>query len=84
MRLAIGLLLAAGVLAALTGCVQPDVEPVKIMVPVPCITERPAEPTYPKIEADDGLFVRVQKLLAERELRIAYEGELKAVLSACE
>lgn len=69
---------------ALASCATKPVEPVKIMVPVPCITQRPAPPVLPRIVADDTLFQRVQKLLAERELRIAYEGELEAALAACE
>lgn len=58
-------------------------EPVKVAIPVDCKVKQIVEPTYPTILPGDGLFVRVQKLLAERELRIAYEGELKAANSAC-
>jgi hypothetical protein len=56
---------------------------IRIPVPVPCVAERPARPDYPVIKDGDSIFVRVQKLLAERELRRAYEGELEAALAAC-
>ena len=76
--------LAALIGLALSACARtPPPEPVKVMVPTPCLKEKVAEPVYPVALPGDGLFVRVQKLLAERELRIAYEGELKAAESAC-
>jgi hypothetical protein len=75
-------LLAVGL--ALTSCAPKHVDPVKVMVPVPCVTTKPVRPSYPTVRADAGLFERVQQLLAERELRRAYEGELEATLSACD
>lgn len=70
---------------AMAGCSRtPPPEPVKVMVPVPCISTMPAKPVYPEVNGDAGLFERVQTLLADRELRIAYEGQLEAALSACD
>lgn len=70
---------------ALPACGRtPPPEPIKVMVPVPCVTNKPVKPNYPEARPDAGLFERVQTLLAERELRIAYEGELEASLSACD
>lgn len=50
---------------------------------VPCPSPVVPEPDYPKVRPEDGLFVRVQALLAERELRKAYEAELRAALGKC-
>ena len=70
-------------LILLAGCAHKTPEPQLIPVPTPCISKQPAKPNYPTVAPDAGLFERVQALLAERELRIAYEGEMEAVLSAC-
>lgn len=67
---------------ALTACSTKTVE-IKIPIPVPCITETIAEPTYPIIKQEAGIFERVKVLLAERELRRGYEIKLRAALSAC-
>jgi hypothetical protein len=68
---------------ALSACAsKPPVE-VSIPVPVPCITTDIPEPVYPSVEADAGLYVRVQALLAERELRKGYEEQLKAAVAGC-
>lgn len=67
----------------LAGCATPQTRVVKLPIPVPCITETIKEPDYPTVEADAGLFERVQVLLAERELRQGYEAQLKAALAAC-
>ena len=53
------------------------------LIYVPCPPPVVPEPDYPKAKPDDGLFVRVQALLAERELRKAYEAELRAALGKC-
>ena len=68
---------------AVASCAHMPPEPVKVMVPVECKVKVVAEPIYPVVQPGDGLFVRVQKLLAERELRIAYASELKAANAAC-
>lgn len=69
---------------ALAGCSSQEVIRVQVPVPVPCITETIEEPVYPTVVADAGLFERVKVLLAERELRRAYEVKLKAALAGCE
>lgn len=76
-------ILATPALAVASCTHTPPPEPVKVVVPVECKVKVVAEPSYPVVQPGDGLFVRTQKLLAERELRIAYEGELKAANSAC-
>lgn len=74
--LALGLVLSA--------CAHnPPPDPVKVIVPVPCAAKKPAQPTYPTVAPDAGIFDRVKALLVERELRIAYEGQLEATVSAC-
>ncbi len=70
-------------LLTLNACGVPRPQTVSVPVPVSCVSEIPARPDFPAVNKADGLFVRVQKLLAERELRIAYEGKLEAVLAAC-
>jgi hypothetical protein len=56
---------------------------VKIPVPVTCTTPAPKEPEYPAVDPGDGLFVRVQKLLAKATLRDGYEAQLKAWGEGC-
>lgn len=90
MRRAITLIPGTLALAALAACVGPRPDPVRIPVPVPCIEEAPAKPTYPVFYLAPGtgemeeLFARVQWLLAERELRMAYEAQMEAVIRACD
>jgi hypothetical protein len=67
----------------LAGCVTPQAKVIRMPIPVPCVTETIKEPDFPRVEADAGLFERVQVLLAERELRRGYEGQLKAAIAAC-
>lgn len=50
---------------------------------VPCPPPKIEEPVWPQVKPEDGIFVRVQALLAEREMRRAYEAELKAALGKC-
>jgi hypothetical protein len=66
---------------ALLGCAHgPKVE---IPVPVTCQTPAPKEPDYQVVKADDGLYIRVQKLLANEQLHTAYEAQLKAWGEGC-
>jgi hypothetical protein len=76
-------LICAALLLSACGRTPPP-EPIKVMVPVPCIATKPTKPVYPEAPEAAGLFERVQTLLAERELRMAYEGQLEAALSACD
>ena len=70
---------------ALGACSRtPPPEPVKVMVPTPCVSKKPERPNYPIVTPETGLFDRVKALLAERELRRAYEGELEATVNACD
>lgn len=68
---------------ALTACGGEKVIRVQVPVPVPCITETVAEPVYPTVGEDAGIYERVKVLLAERELRLGYEAKLKAQVAAC-
>jgi hypothetical protein len=77
------LLVFPPIFLAMTACATKPAVTVKIPVPVPCITGTIQEPVYPTVEADTGLFERVQALLAERELRMGYEAQLKAAVAAC-
>ena len=70
-------------LPLLAGCATKEPTQISIMVPVPCITEQVAEPIYPAVDKEAGIFERVKVLLAERELRIGYETKLKAMLAGC-
>lgn len=74
-------LVIAGVLALLGGCAT--TKEIKIPVPVTCKTPAPKEPDYPVVNPDDGLFVRVQKLLERDVLHEAYEGQLRAWGAGC-
>jgi len=73
----------AALLLAQGACGGKERPPVTVPVPVPCIKQMPEKPVYPTVGDGDGLFQRVQKLLAERELRIAYEQRMEATLEAC-
>jgi hypothetical protein len=77
------LILVAGAALAVACTRTPPPDPVKVVIPTPCLKQPVAKPAYPQVLPGDGLFTRVQKLLAERELRIAYEGEMEAAESAC-
>lgn len=70
----------AGISVILLGaCASPKKEYVYVACPPPVVPE----PEYPKVKPEDGIFVRVQALLVERELRKAYEAELRAALGKC-
>lgn len=55
---------------------------VKVPVPVPCVVENVEEPVYP-VATGQTLFERVKVLLAEIEMRKAYELKLKAAVAGC-
>lgn len=68
----------------LHGCASHSVPKiVQVPVPVTCKTPAPKEPDYPVAVEGDGLYVRVQKKLAEVELRKAYEKQLLAWGGGC-
>lgn len=80
----LGVLLAAFVAAALSGC---QTVPQRVLVPVamPCQAEKPRPPVWATdtLQADAGIFDQVKALLAERLQRIGYQSELEAVVDTC-
>lgn len=81
-----GLVLTLG-LAGCSGKVEPQVQYVRIEVPVqvPCRTPEVAVPPWAAagLRKTDSLEVRVRALLAERRQRIGYEHLLKAASESC-
>lgn len=71
----------------LAGCNHNPVIPgdVNIPIAVPCKVDTPAEPAYQfgNLTEADTIWTKVQVLLSDRQLSIAYETELKAALAAC-
>ena len=82
-----GLVLMLG-LAGCAGKVEPQVQYVRVEVPVqvPCHAPEVAVPAWATagLRRTDSLEVKVRALLAERRQRIGYEGQLKAAISACQ
>lgn len=76
------LLVLPPIFLALAGCTTTKVVEVKVPVPVPCVTEKVEEPVYP-VATGSTLFERVKVLLAEIEMRKAYELKLKAAVAGC-
>lgn len=83
------LLILSGALA-LAGCggrIEPQVQYVRVEVPVqvPCRAPEVAVPPWAAagLRKADSLEVKVRALLAERRQRIGYERELEASISAC-
>ncbi|WP_176514427.1 hypothetical protein [Pseudomonas faucium] len=75
---------------ALTGCsgrVEPQVQYVRVEVPVqvPCRAPEVAVPPWAAagLRKTDSLEVKVRALLAERRQRIGYEKGLEAAATAC-
>ena len=69
----------------LTGCAAPNLQPVKVAVPVPCqqtVPTRPAMPTE-ALASGTSLDAFIAAAIAEIERREGYEGELRAALDAC-
>ena len=82
-------LLIAGALA-LAGCggrVEPQVQHVRVEVPVqvPCRAPEVTVPAWAAagLRKTDSLEVKVRALLAERRQRIGYEKQLQAAIQAC-
>ncbi|MBI6945270.1 hypothetical protein JET76_28645 [Pseudomonas putida] len=83
----LGLLAGIALLAACAGKVEPQVQYVRVEVPVqvPC---RAPEVTVPPwaaagLRKTDSLEVKVRALLAERLQRMGYEVLLEAAVSSC-
>lgn len=87
-----GLACRSGILLtlALAGCagkVEPQVQYVRVEVPVqvPCRAPEIAVPAWAAagLRRTDSLEVKVRALLAERRQRIGYEKQLEAAVSSC-
>jgi hypothetical protein len=77
---------ALGVLAGLTGCAgAPQIQTVKVPVPVECREQTPARPAMPTeaLTRADTLDRKTAAALAEIDLREGYEGKLLAALQGC-
>ncbi|MDH2187988.1 MULTISPECIES: hypothetical protein [Pseudomonas] len=83
-----GVVLAGvALLAACAGRGEPQVQYVRVEVPVqvPCRAPEVAVPPWAAagLRKSDSLEVKVRALLAERSQRIGYEKELGASVAAC-
>lgn len=81
-------LLLAGFLALgglLASCGVAPVREVKVPVPVECRIDMPARPAMPTEALAPGVDLDrfSAAALAEIELRVGYEGELRAALAGC-
>ena len=75
------------VLAGCSGRTQPQVQYLRVEVPVqvPCRVPEVTAPSWAAagLRKSDSLEVKVRALLAERRQRIGYEKQLEAAVSAC-
>lgn len=82
------LILSALALASCGGRVIPQVQYVRVEVPVqvPCRAPEVAVPLWAAagLRKTDSLEVKVRALLAERRQRIGYERVLEAAVNACQ
>jgi len=56
---------------------------VKVVVPVPCKAAEPIRPSYRYAPPYIDIFDATRDLLGDREVGLAYEGELRIALEAC-
>ncbi|MFV2948032.1 hypothetical protein [Pseudomonas japonica] len=81
------LIMGAFALAGCAGQVEPQVQYVRVEVPVqvPCRAPEVAVPPWAAagLRKTDSLEVKVRALLAERRQRIGYERQLDAAIQAC-
>lgn len=63
----------------------PQIQTVKVPVPVECREKVPTRPAMPTdgLDVADSLLAKVKALLAEIELRQGYEDQLQAALGNC-
>ncbi|WP_347784202.1 hypothetical protein [Pseudomonas kurunegalensis] len=84
---AVGGLAGIALLAACAGRVEPQIQYVRVEVPVqvPCRAPEVAVPPWAAagLRKSDSLEVKVRALLAERRQRIGYEKQLEAAVRAC-
>lgn len=82
-----GVLAGIALLSACAGRVEPQVQYVRVEVPVqvPCRAPEVAVPSWSAagLSKTDSLEVKVRALLAERRQRLGYEKELRAAALAC-
>lgn len=83
----VGVLAGIALLAGCAGKVDPQLQYVRVEVPVlvPCRAPEVAVPPWAAagLRKTDSLEVKVRALLAERRQRTGYEKELVAANSAC-
>lgn len=81
------LIVCALALAGCGGRIEPQVQYVRVEVPVqvPCRAPEVSAPSWAAVDLKktDSLEVKVRALLAERRQRIGYEKELMAAADAC-
>ncbi|MEG9625246.1 hypothetical protein [Pseudomonas guariconensis] len=81
------LILSALALAGCAGRVEPQIQYVRVEVPVqvPCRVPEVAAPAWATadLRKTDSLELKVRALLAERLQRIGYEKELEAAVVSC-
>ncbi|MCL8328551.1 hypothetical protein M9Y56_05380 [Pseudomonas juntendi] len=84
----VGVLAGIALLAGCAGNVEPQVQYVRVEVPVqvPCRAPEVAVPPWAAagLRKTDSLEVKVRALLAERRQRIGYEKQLEAAGRACQ
>lgn len=82
-----GLLAGVALLAGCAGKVGPDIQYVRVEVPVqvPCRAPEVAIPPWAaaSLRKTDSLEMKVRALLAERRQRIGYERQLQAAVQSC-
>ncbi|MDD2109311.1 hypothetical protein NP533_24310 [Pseudomonas asiatica] len=83
----VGVLAGIALLVACAGRVEPQVQYVRVEVPVqvPCRAPEVVVPPWAAagLQKTDSLEVKIRALLAERRQRIGYEKELEAATRAC-
>ncbi|MBZ3666840.1 hypothetical protein [Pseudomonas monteilii] len=83
----VGVFAGISLLAACAGRVEPQIQYIRVEVPVqvPCRVPEVAMPAWAAagLRKTDSLEVKVRALLAERRQRIGYESLLRAANSAC-
>lgn len=81
------LILSALALVGCAGRVEPQIQYVRVEVPVqvPCRVPEVAVPAWAAVglRKTDSLEVKVRALLAERRQRAGYEKQLEAAVSSC-
>lgn len=81
------LFMCAMALAGCSGQVEPQVQYVRVEVPVqvPCRPPHVSVPTWATagLRKTDSLEMKVRALLADRRQRIGYEKQLEAAVRAC-